>query len=217
MKNVFQNFSGQDYIQGACLTLENAKKHIQASELLSKEDNFGIAISHLILGVEEYIKAYILLCLNGDNNFINDEDKVELFKNHKFKHSHISLFLKAISNSEASKFEDEIFDRFVNNTPHSSIYSLDGHYITNVFKLVNLDDEKLGKIEDWLKRANDLKNNGFYVGVKDNWISPEVYTSLDYEKGKEFVQIIENAITPLFNLPLTDDDFIDYLNRESIS
>src|SRR5690606_15032620 len=115
---------------------------------------------------------------------------------------------KAISNSEASKFEDEIFDRFVNGTPHPSIYSLDGHYITNVFKLINLDDKKLVEIENWLKRANDLKNNGFYVGVKDNWISPEVYTTSDYEKGKEFVQIIENAITPLFNLPLTDDDFI---------
>jgi AbiV family abortive infection protein len=216
MKDAFKNFSGQDYIQGACLTLENAKKHIRASELLYQDKNMGIAISHLILGAEEYIKAFILLCLNGDSYLIDDYEKIELFKNHKFKHKHIALFLQAISNTEASKFEKELFDRFVNNEPHPSIYSLDGHYINNVFGLVKLDDEKLLRLKNWLNTANDLKNNGFYVGVVDNWRSPDLFKAEDYQLASECIQILKYAIEPLFEMPLTDDDLIDYLNRDCI-
>jgi AbiV family abortive infection protein len=217
MKDAFKNFSSQDYIQGACLTLENAQRHIKASELLFNDKNIGIAISHLILGAEEYIKSFILLCLNGDDNFIDDNEKVELFKNHKFKHKHISLFLESISDSEATKFEQEMLDRFINNTPHPSIYSLDGHYINNVFKLVKLDDNKLQDLKNWLVSANDLKNNGFYLGVDDNWRSPDIYNEVDYLKTLECIKILKDTIEPLFEMPLTDDDFIDYLNRENIS
>lgn len=216
MKDAFKNFSGQDYIQGACYTLENAKKHIRASQLLLQDNNIGIAISHLILGAEEYIKSFILLCLNGESDFIDDNEKVELFKNHKFKHKHIALFLKSISNTEASKFEKELFDRFINNLPHPSIYSLDGHYINNVFQLVKLDDDKLLSLEKWLNKANDLKNNGFYVGVEDDWRSPEIYTEKDYQEAYECIQILKDAIEPLFEMPLTDDDLLNYLNRDSI-
>lgn len=53
----FNNFSSSDYVDGACLTLDNAKKHIQTSELLKKEEIYGIAISHLILGAEEYYSS----------------------------------------------------------------------------------------------------------------------------------------------------------------
>jgi hypothetical protein len=32
MKDAIQNFSGADYIEGACLTYENEKHHIAASD-----------------------------------------------------------------------------------------------------------------------------------------------------------------------------------------
>ena len=143
--------------------------------------------------------------------------KIELFKKHKFKHKHILLFLEYISDSEATKFEREMFDRFINNIPHPSIYSLDGHYINNVFKLIKLDDNKLQDLKNWLATANNLKNNGLYLGVDDNWRSPDIYKEEDYLKALECVKILKDTIEPLFEMPLTDDDFIDYLNRENIS
>lgn len=76
MKQYFANFGSSDYIEGACLTLENAKKHIIVSELLEKEGLFGIAISHLILGSEEYIKSFLLLNLSGVDDFLNENEKV---------------------------------------------------------------------------------------------------------------------------------------------
>lgn len=217
MKDTFKNFSGQDYIDGACLTLENAKKHVEASKSLVESDNIGIAISHLILGAEEFIKAFILLCLSGDSHFINDDEKIELFWNHRFKHKHISLFLNAISDSEAANFEQKFFDRFIKNEPQPSIYSVDGHYINSVFKLVSLDSELHLRLDKWLTEANNQKNNGFYVGVTDNWNTPATFNKVDYDKAFECVSILENAISPLFDWPLTDDDFIDYLNRDSDS
>ena len=105
MKEAFQNFSGADYIEGACLTYENAKRHLIASELLITKKLYGIAISHLILGAEEYIKALILLNLSGDSYFIDDTDKVELFRNHKFKHNNIVEFRRI---SQAARRADRI-------------------------------------------------------------------------------------------------------------
>lgn len=216
MNDSFKNFSSQDYIEGACLTLENAKRHIQTSKLLVESDIFGIAVSHLILGAEEYIKAFILLCLNGDSSFINDNEKLQLFRNHKFKHEHVTLFLKSISDSETSNFEQKFLDSFMKNEP-LPMYSVDGHYINNVFKLVSLDDNSLLRLEIWLKEANDLKNNGFYVGVNENWTTPANFSKEDYNKGYECISILEKAISPLFELPITDEEFIDYLNRDADS
>lgn len=212
MNNVFANFSGADYINGACLTIENAERHLKTSKIISDEKLYGIAISHLILAAEEYIKSFILLCLNGDENFINDTEKIELFKNHKFKHRHIALFLKSISDTATQKFDDELFDRFVNNKAPESNYSLNGFYINRVFQFINLSDEKLKLLEKWLIKANDLKNNGFYLGVDEDWKSPETFTDADYQEAFELVNYLKNSIKPLFEMPLTDEQFIDFLN-----
>ncbi len=37
----FKNFGGADYIDGACLTLECAKKHIKTSELLKMKESMA--------------------------------------------------------------------------------------------------------------------------------------------------------------------------------
>jgi AbiV family abortive infection protein len=90
MKDTFKNFSSADYIQGACLTLDNAKRHLHASELLAANGNTGIAVSHLILAAEEYIKAFILLCLNGDQALLTTTKKQSYSE---ITNSNTSIFL----------------------------------------------------------------------------------------------------------------------------
>ncbi|RYE36679.1 MAG: hypothetical protein EOP48_29420, partial [Sphingobacteriales bacterium] len=53
-----------DFVSGACYCYENALKHFEISNLLSGQLNFGFAVSHLVLGAEELIKALILVKLN---------------------------------------------------------------------------------------------------------------------------------------------------------
>jgi hypothetical protein len=107
-----------------------------------------------------------------------------------------------------------MFDRFVNNLDDPSIYSMDGHYINNVFQLIKLDDETLLRLEAWLKDANDTKNNGFYLGVDNDWRSPEMFGQKDYQCALECIQVLKTTIEPMFDIPLTDEDLLDYLNRE---
>lgn len=216
MKSSFKNFSGADYIEGACLTLENAKKHIKTSELLKNEGIFGIAISHLILGAEEYIKAFVLLCLSGVDDFLSEKEKEELFKNHKFKHKNIEELLKSMTNEAAEEFENGFFERFINNQEPMSKFSVDGFHINRTFQLVSFSEKELNKILSWLDKANDLKNNGFYINLNNNWETPDRFNIEDYEKAFKVVDILIKAIEPLFTLPLTDEQFIDYLNSKNI-
>lgn len=60
-----------------------------------------------------------------------------------------------------------------------------------------------------------MKNNGFYVGAKEDWITPANFSKEDYDKGYECVSILEKAILPLFELPISDEEFINYLNRNT--
>lgn len=216
MKDAIQNFSGADYIDGACLTYENAKRHILASNLLSDQGLYGIAISHIILGAEEYIKALILLNLSGDSDFINDSEKVELFKNHKFKHNNIKEFLKSLSDYAVDKYDEEMFDRLINYIAPDSKYSIDGFYISKVFNFTSLTDNYVTKLTKWLTKANDLKNNGFYINLDDSWESPERFNVSDYKEANDLITVLQNAIDPIFTLPMSDENLINYLNSRDI-
>ncbi|MCD0464069.1 AbiV family abortive infection protein [Flavobacterium sp. ENC] len=161
MKDTFLKFSGADYIDGACLTLENAKNHFLAAETLSNQNLHGIAISLLILSSEEYIKSLILLNLSGDDNFLDAKEKEELFKNHKFKHKNIAELFKSITDSAAEDFEAGFFDRFVNNIDPLTKFSVDGYYMNKVFQQISLSDDDCKLLLSWLDNANEIKNQGF--------------------------------------------------------
>lgn len=217
MKTSFENFDGADYVDGASLTFDNAKKHIQTSELLKREEIYGIAISHLILGAEEYIKAFVLLCLSGVDDFLSDREKLDLFKNHKFKHKNIEELLKSMTNEAVNEFESGFFDRLINNQEPLSKFSVDGYHINKIFQLVSFSEKELNKILSWLDKANDLKNNGFYINLNNNWESPDRFSIEDYENAFKIVDILIKAIEPLFTFPLTEDQFINYLNKKNIT
>src|SRR6476620_10501316 len=137
MKDAFLNFSSEDYINGACLTIDNAKSHFLAAETLDIQSLYGIGISLLILASEEYIKSLMLLNLSGDDKFLDVKEKEDLFKNHKFKHKNIAELFRSISNSAAEEFETGFFERLVNNSDALTKFSLDGYYMNKVFKQVS--------------------------------------------------------------------------------
>jgi AbiV family abortive infection protein len=217
MTKAFLNFSGADYIDGACLTWENAKNHLLAAEKVSNLNIYGIAISLLILSSEEYIKSLILVNLSGDEHFLDDKEKVELFKNHKFKHKNIADLFKSISNSAAEEFETGFFERFITNTAPVAKFSLEGYYMNRVFEQVSLSDEDCLLLVGWISNANDMKNQGFYVGVTENFESPAKFTLEDYHEVLRIVTVLKNVIDPIFTLPLDEEKLLDYLNGRNIT
>lgn len=88
--------------------------------------------------------------------------------------------------------------------------------MNRVFNLVSLTKQEANNILDWLKKANDLKNNGFYINLHNSWESPDKFTLNEYEEAFKIVEILKNTIEPLFTLPLTDDDLINYFNSKNI-
>ncbi len=211
IEETLENYSGADYVDGACLSLENGKRHFDVSDKLS-DSHFGIAIAHLILGAEEYIKAMLLLNLSGDDYFLTKKEKIMLFKQHKFKHKNIGEFLKSLTDESVTNFETNLFSFLTMSYSPDSKFTRDGYFINKVWSFSKLEEKDVDKVMNWLKNANDLKNQGFYLDLKEEWKSPARFTKSDYEKSEEIVGILRRAIEPLFEMPLTDDEFLDFLN-----
>lgn len=209
LEKTFENYSGADYVEGACLSLENGKRHFDASDLISGS-HIGIAISHLILGAEEYIKAILLLNLSRDKEFLTKKQKISLFQQHKFKHKNIAEFLNSLTDQSVECFEANLFSFLTLRYSPDSKFIRDGYFINKVWSFSKLEEKDIDRVMEWLNKANDLKNQGFYLDLKQKWESPERFKRTDYQYSKEIVGILRKAIEPLFEMPITDDEFTNF-------
>jgi hypothetical protein len=58
--------------------IENSDRHFKVAGLLSSENEYGIAISHLILGTEELVKGLIIF-LDGEGLQIRKVKGIKIF------------------------------------------------------------------------------------------------------------------------------------------
>jgi len=57
----------EEYKKGAAFAFENAEKHLHVAAKIADTRNFGMAISHLILSLEELSKAVVLKIKSSGN------------------------------------------------------------------------------------------------------------------------------------------------------
>lgn len=164
------------YLKGYELALENSYRLQCVSNLSANEGNYGIACSLNILAAEEAVKANFILVkhFNSDSEI---EDFENIFKNHKTKHKHLKEFA-SVRDVQISNFREdlEIFDEFIKifnelperfkSTTESSLKS-----INEIKHLISeYDKNKITylQIAKWADKANDQKNNGFYVDLRND-------------------------------------------------
>src|SRR5436190_20876247 len=101
-----------DYMSGACFSYENGMRHFKYSEIAASEKDFGFAVSHLVLGVEELIKSLLLICLYSDQNFLSTDEKDKIFLRHDFKHLNIRELFSSLCSDQIEEYHENPFTFF---------------------------------------------------------------------------------------------------------
>jgi AbiV family abortive infection protein len=192
----FNNLTQEQAEEGFRLCADNADIHYEMAALIAKEGHYPMANSHLILSMEEAVKA-IFLFLKYINNEVNIDVK-KMFKKHQHKHEfardsydvfHIKgiEFIEQIINAHKISFSKEMLSQLdeveVENI-QVTIQVLEARY--KRIKSLNLE-ESLPNIHKWFNKADLRKSRGFYVDFQNNqWKKPNEITQEDY-KFSEFV------------------------------
>lgn len=200
----------------------NANNLINSAIKVAEINNFGTAISLLVLGLEELIKYQVVLYNTADEKSFTDVEFDKVFKDHKSKHNLLMEFADSLTDEFSLGFQSYVFNSATNQelTEQDKLIKQNrfkefGAFLNNMYSENNLTQQELKEFAKWLNDANRIKNEGFYVGLYgNNWSFPKKFNSDDYSKVLKFVVLVKNHTEVKKSLDLTDDELIDFLNRE---
>ena len=191
-------------IQGSKLAYENAKRLLNCSKLLGKQEYFGPAATLAILGAEEAIKSYVLLFSALP---IEGQEPLSLyFRNHKKKHNSIKSFQQF---SAPIKFFLQCLMDWINNhkndPPH--VRSNPWPEITPLFKKWVREQKtnpnsKTQMESKWWEQTNQKKNEGLYVDFKNGeWEDPGNITSEQFEYSFNYTRSLLEYLENYHSIP----------------
>lgn len=199
----------------------NGQAHIDASKILANNGDYGFAISHLILGIEELIKyqiVYTNIC-SEDQVFTNNEFN-DVFYKHRTKHSLLEEFQKAISSEFSEDFIESVFYEFAGREleeKHKKVranrFKEMGSFMAIAYSEINISENEKENFFNWLNQANELKNRGFYVDRIDRILqSPEDISKEEFELAFKYANAILKQTEVIKQLDITDEEFMAMLN-----
>lgn len=207
---------------------DNGLSHINSAKLLADNGEYGHAISHLILGIEELIKYHVMANYSVDVTIFNDQEvnpdnSRSIFNFHKTKHKLLAEFIDACSKESSEAFLEALFFDMINHPlkpEHLKIrenrFKEIGNIIYAAFSETHFTEEERADFFVWLQNANNNKNNGFYVDWKNGiWKTPKDFSKPDYETALKFTAIIQSKTQIIKDIDITDDEFIKMLNSDA--
>jgi len=217
-KNIF-------YSNGYGICLKNAKSLFKISNLAGKNKEYGIACSLNILAAEEAIKAIVVLSQTISSTIIEPKEFSKVFSDHKTKHK---LIKQAVGRIEFAKISSRelllpIIERNDDITVEE-IRRIRSKGFKRISKWVNKlknhpENSPLLKEIDWWGKANDLKNEGFYVGQKNGkWLDPSLANKERFKVERKYANKIitytemakDGIINPLFQEILSQMNFTEF-------
>lgn len=206
---------------------DNGLAHINSAKLLADNGKFGFAISHLILGMEELIKYQVVLnyfanSTSFDDKEVNPKNRNSIFKDHLKKHDLIKEFQQSISKEFSDTFHDYVLHLATGQElkeKHLEIqknrFKEIGSFFSVSYTEINIPESERASFFEWLGKANNLKNNGFYVNwTMENFETPNDIEKTHYETALKFVDAILKQTEVIKSLDLTDDELIEILNSD---
>ncbi|WP_299568457.1 AbiV family abortive infection protein [uncultured Pedobacter sp.] len=199
----YQKLTRTETYEGLMNCWRSAKEHRECARLMAERGSYGIANSHLILGVEEAVKAMIFL--RKVFGVPLEFDSIEpFFKWHLHKHAKgHELTVELIGGRN-------ILDFFNMGISFLAVIEkkIPAKYFTTImFATLNVPERE--EIDKWWAIANERKNNGFYVGHKNGqWLAPSAITKEDYEQSERHVA---RLYVFLLACDFIDDDVVGIL------
>lgn len=188
MSKTFLTLDKKESLEVSDHTIKNAIILQETAKYAAENNNYGVATSLMILSIEEVIKAQVLFFQGVGIRVHRIKNANKIFSSHKDKHQVatqlqfskiIEGFIKAI-NYEPKEKKYKTGVRFMDSL-------LGGlHDIVNILQPVTLISKSIDQMSanvEWLKKANDIKNKGFYVDYKSDVELPQNITFDTFEKA----------------------------------
>jgi AbiV family abortive infection protein len=180
----FYNISPEECAIVYLKVIENGERHFSIGELLARKEEFGNGISHLILGSEELIKGLILFLDSKHFGIRNVPEVREVFFMHAPRHNLIKEFYSVwlgikplIQKRPGRRRNAGIGERILRKTMSIAEGALKGYLHF-----------------EWWKKADQLKQRGFYADYKDVLITPEDIKSDEYERAYRYTSALREDI-----------------------
>ena len=158
----------------------NGDDLIFISKISEQKEKYGIAISLLILGAEEYCKAILILLRAYSVKVFEIKELRKAFSDHKKKHE-VAILIEVINLIEYIISPGYCYQKPKKKESGTfrEIFSANTFGIFKMFKSVKLIAESI----DWWGKADYFKNRGFYVDFDDKLLTPDDFEKNDYVKA----------------------------------
>lgn len=188
MSKTFLTLDKKESLEVSDHTIKNAIILQDTAKYAAGNNNFGVATSLMILSIEEIIKAQVLFFQGVGIRVHRIKNANKIFSSHKDKHQVASQlqFLKII----------EGFINAWNYKPNKKKYKTDSKLMNTILNglqdvqsfiepisLISKSVEQMKGNVEWIEKANDLKNRGFYVDYKGDIKLPQDVTIETFDKA----------------------------------
>lgn len=175
----------------------NASVLIETGQFAAQKENFGVAVSLSILGVEEFVKSIVIYLHSSGINIFKIKELQHIFHKHKRKHE-FAILLEVLVIIEAF---------FPNENKQKTVKNRDSRRIKSTDKVIIFFDQVLEVLEpviklnehiEWWDRADNMKNMGFYVDFRNESVkSPTRISKQEYDKAIHIADELRNRFRVL--------------------
>jgi len=189
-------------LEGAKHCADNAKRHYSSAQKIADIGNYGIAKSHLILSVEESIKCMVIVA--GYFNIELQMDIRPIFRDHKAKHLQAFEIQSFIDFIYSIKLPIKQAIKTKKLNLKLSLMLATGLVLDSVLNRL-FSKNKKEETKAWWTKANQQKNDGFYVDFKNNeWIIPESISEDDFLQSLNIAEPFIECVEIVHELKDTD-------------
>jgi AbiV family abortive infection protein len=165
-KNLFQ-LTAEELLEMVPVIRHNSMRLQNTGKLVGNSEDYGTAVSLLILSAEEQLKAFFVQ-LEG-NGFAFRKSKVlkGLFFNHRPRHALIREAFSVWIFFNEWLIKDPLHSGSRQTFASRFLEGIGRGYLT----------------KKWWEKADDLKQRGFYVDYRDGLINPSTTTKEQYDEA----------------------------------
>ena len=205
MTKTFHTITPEQCLAFYPVVLDNAARHLRIANLLSDHQEYGNAVSHLILGAEELLKGTVLFMDGKGFNLRSKKGIGKLFYNHQARHTVFKKFFSVWL----------VIQPIMKKKPDVKKKS---GWLSQL--AIMAASTTLGLLNyHWWDNADALKQKGFYVDFQNSVINPADITEMDFRRAlrhaKELNTEVQYFIGELNKLKAKELDDIKQLFAEA--
>lgn len=199
-KKRFEDLKREECLQVYETVIQNAKEHLEISDLLANNKKYGSAITHAILASEEMTKAFILFVNGKGIRLNNTKGFVSFFYGHQPRHklanfmTLLYLFFKPFS--EILKIVQEK-GLEINEEQIKKVLDINESMFKDSFTGI-----------DWWLSADNLKNRGLYVDYNNQILRPNDLNADDFKTSikvvMSYIMQVNGIIDNIQKIPEND-------------